>query len=320
MRLLTRDLSDFFAKRNYSPGRFLDYSKRVEHFANYLSKKINIPQNEIDLSQIIKIVDARGELIAIRPINGKIMDEYFRDLSMSYSYCTLINTRHVLVSFFQFLERNYRFKNPLRELTFDFKSLKPVSKQGLTLSRHEILKLLNAIVAHSNQLTRDLLLFSLLLSTGRRISEILQLKMGHFDFSLNTYKLENTKSKRQFVVPMISGMGDTIQIFCQKNELLPTSFLFQGVKGRPLTRDYVSRLLHKYCDLAGISRFSIHTTRKTFATLLYEEGVDISIIQQFLDHVSCDTTQIYVKSGYIRNYGLKLNANQNLYTKFKSLG
>jgi integrase len=247
------------------------------------------------------------------------MDEYFQELFQTQSYSTIISTKNVLVSFFLFLERNYHFKNPMPELTFNFNSLKPFPKPTTIITRHEVLKLLNSMVTHSKHLKRDLIFFCLLLSTGRRISEVLHLKVEHFDFKFNTYKLIKTKSKRQFIVPMMNGMGEAIELYCKQNELLPTSYLIQHDDGKPFTRIQTSDLFKKFCALAGIKKFNIHATRKTFATLLYEEKVDITVIQQFLNHVRSDTTQDYVKSNYVRNYGLKVKANQELYSKFKKI-
>lgn len=49
-------------------------------FVVYLSDRINKSSEEIDLNKIISIKDTRDVIIAIRPINSKIIDEYFQDL------------------------------------------------------------------------------------------------------------------------------------------------------------------------------------------------------------------------------------------------
>lgn len=318
MRLFTQDLTDFFAKKKYSSGTLKRYLKLTRLFVDYLSDHINKSIDEVDLSRIITIMDVKGQPFVIRPLNESVIDLYFSFLFQEKnSYCTLIQTRHVLVSFFEFLERNYNFTNPMSRITFDFKSLKPHSVRRDCFSRHEILKLFNAIITHSCNLNRDLIFFSFLLSTGRRISEVTNLKVEHFDFRLNSYKLVHTKSNRQIVCPLMDGMGDAIELYCKQNHYLPTDYLIQRANGTAFLSRQSLDLLHEYCDLAGIKKHGLHDTRHSFATLLYEENVDISIIQQFLDHVRGDTTQGYVKQNYVRNYGLKIEFNQELYASFR---
>jgi integrase/recombinase XerD len=47
-------------------------------------------------------------------------------------------------------------------------------------------------------------------------------------------------------------------------------------------------------------RISPHTIRHTTATHLLEAGVDIATIQQWLGHVSLDTTNVYVEVNLAR--------------------
>lgn len=39
--------------------------------------------------------------------------------------------------------------------------------------------------------------------------------------------------------------------------------------------------------------FTVHKLRHTAATLMYQSGVDVRILQEILGHESLDTTQIY---------------------------
>jgi integrase/recombinase XerD len=320
MRQLTKDLSDFFAIKQYADGTLASYQNRMREFVSYLSQRLNKPADEIDLNRILTIKDARGEIITVRPINAEILDSYFQELYVqTNSYSKLVHTRYVLVSFFKYLERNYQFKSPMRDLKFNFKILKPHSKARTALTRHEILKVLNAVVTHSQNLRQDVVLYALLFSAGRRISELLNLKVKHFDFNRNTFLVEKTKSGRQFVSPMIKDMGKAIHLYCSQCQLIPDNYLFHRKDGKPLTKDQVRKSFQKYCRLAGIEKRLVHETRRTFATILYSEQVDISIIQQLLDHVKPDTTRAYIEPSYVRNQGLSLKFNQNFYAKIKGI-
>ncbi len=57
----------------------------------------------------------------------------------------------------------------------------------------------------------------------------------------------------------------------------------------------VRDLVTKYTELAGIRRkVTPHTFRHTFASMLVEEGVDLSHIQKYMGHSTISTTQIYL--------------------------
>ncbi|WP_340012226.1 site-specific integrase [Paenibacillus sp. FSL H7-0690] len=323
MRLINKDLEDFYVNRKYVANTLSRYKKLTTMFVVYLSDRINKSSEEIDLNKIISIKDTRDVIIAIRPINSKIIDEYFQDLlNKKYSYCTIIQTRNVLVSFFSFLKRNYNFSTPMSDLSFDFKCLKPHPRPTYCLTRHEVIKLFNAIVNHSDvdNLNRDLILFSLLFSTGRRITEVLNLKVEHFDFEFNTFKLINSKSKRQLIIPMMAGMGAAIKLYCNQNAFSNKSFVFQFSKEKPFfTYKQIKTLFYFYCAKAKIRNHELYNTRRTFATLLYDEKVDIGIIQQLLSHIRGDTTQGYIKQNYVRNNGLIIQSNQDLYSSFRKV-
>ena len=49
------------------------------------------------------------------------------------------------------------------------------------------------------------------------------------------------------------------------------------------------------CKATGIKEIGVHALRHTFATRLYEKGVDVKVISELLGHSSVDITyKIYV--------------------------
>jgi integrase/recombinase XerD len=75
----------------------------------------------------------------------------------------------------------------------------------------------------------------------------------------------------------------------------PRAPLFVSARGGPLTRTAVYRIFRRLADEVGIPRrFSIHSCRHTYASMLYRaSNYNLRLVQKQLGHRSIQTTQIY---------------------------
>jgi site-specific recombinase XerD len=64
---------------------------------------------------------------------------------------------------------------------------------------------------------------------------------------------------------------------------------------RPLSSPALQYILHKVGLRAGLKNIGIHMLRRSFATHLYDHGVNIEIIQKLLGHVFLGTTLGYTR-------------------------
>ena len=78
---------------------------------------------------------------------------------------------------------------------------------------------------------------------------------------------------------------------------LKERWLFPGRRrGEPLTTRQLSRLFHEAAEAAGIKKpVTLHSLRHSFATHLFEQGLDIRLIQAVLGHHKLDTTARYTR-------------------------
>ncbi|WP_261304001.1 tyrosine-type recombinase/integrase [Paenibacillus andongensis] len=312
MRVFQDDAHRFITNSSFTERIKQKYTKYLNEFGDFLSARLNQPIDSTDLERIYVFRDLSG-MSLYGPLDAKLVDEYFTSIR-SLNYFHIIETRYTLGSFFQYLERNYKFKNPIPMLSFDFKSLKPNKRPNRSLSKHELLRLLHTIITKSPMLERDLLLFTLLLSTGCRISEIVSLRIKDFEFESNIFKIEKTKNKKQRIGYLVEGMTCAILQYSNKQLLASSDYLFKLDEQNRLTASKALSLLHSYCDIAKIPHFTLHGTRHTFTTMMKEAGCDITTIQQILGHEPnhFKTTQRYIDENVLRNKGITVKENEEL--------
>ena len=148
------------------------------------------------------------------------------------------------------------------------------------------------------------MLFSIGYGAGLRVSEVVGLKVKHVDSGLGIIRVEQAKGKKDRHV-MLSP--ETLELLRAWWKVRPNKhdagvpagerWLFPGRrKGWHLTPRQVNRLFHETVEAAGIrKKLTLHTLRHSFATHLFDRGVDIRTIQALLGHEKLETTARYTR-------------------------
>jgi integrase/recombinase XerD len=148
------------------------------------------------------------------------------------------------------------------------------------------------------------MLLSIGYGAGLRVSEVVKLKVKHIDSALGIIRVEQAKGKKDRNV-MLSP--ETLELLREWWKVRRKKYdagvpagerwLFPGRrKGRPLTPRQVSRLFHETVEAAGIKKkLTLHALRHSFATHLFDRGVDIRTIQALLGHEKLETTARYTR-------------------------
>src|SRR5271167_2347086 len=149
-------------------------------------------------------------------------------------------------------------------------------------------------------------LLSIGYGAGLRVSEVVKLKVKHIDSALGVIRVEQAKGKKDRQV-MLSP--ETLGLLREWWKVRSTKYdagvpagerwLFPGRRqGRPLTQRQVSRLFQEAVEAAGIKKkLTLHALRHSFATHLFDRGVDIRTIQALLGHEKLETTARYTRVG-----------------------
>ena len=149
---------------------------------------------------------------------------------------------------------------------------------------------------------RDWAILHVALDAGLRVSEIcdLQIRDVILDRGHAALIVRDGKGGRKRGVRMGSALQQHLVAFIEWKATPGESVsgrapLFVSSRKGPLTRTAVYRIFRKYADAVDIpKRFSIHSCRHTYASLLYRASdFNLRLVQKQLGHRSIQTTQIY---------------------------
>jgi integrase/recombinase XerD len=147
-------------------------------------------------------------------------------------------------------------------------------------------------------------LLSIGYGAGLRVSEVVRLKVKHIDKDLGIIRVEQSKGRKDRQVMLSAETYDLLKewwkVRSNKYDLgiePGERWLFPGRrKGLHLTPRQVTRLFHESVEAAGLKKkLTLHALRHSFATHLYDRGVDIRTIQALLGHEKLETTARYTR-------------------------
>lgn len=269
----------------YSENTIKNYSLDIEKFFIYLDKK-RINYHKIDVSVIRKYISYcmnhvtyRGKKESNKTINRKLS---------------------ALKKFYEFMLDNGMIDhNPFHAVLFP-KTKK--TKPDVLYDKQVKLLLENNAKRTDEFASRDQAILLLMISSGLRCSEVVNLKGSDINFEGRVIRVFG-KGKKERVVPFskIALAAIFEYIKTSRKDILDkfnkrSAYLFLNHRGDRLTSRglefILSNIIKKTSLDLGINLHP-HVLRHTFATKLLENGADIRQIQEFLGHESINTTQIY---------------------------
>jgi integrase/recombinase XerD len=158
------------------------------------------------------------------------------------------------------------------------------------LTKEEIIQLIGVVKNPKHSL-----MVKLMYSAGLRLSELLHLKVEHFDFSTNHGWVRQGKGNKDRIFIIAKNVKEELLEFIQNNDLKYKDLIFQSYDGSKMSSMSVQKLVKKAAKKTGIKkRVHPHALRHSFATHIMEHGNDLVSLQSLLGHKSPETTMVYV--------------------------
>jgi len=164
---------------------------------------------------------------------------------------------------------------------------------------------------------RDTAIISLILGSGLRLSEVVQLDLSDIDFVKNTARVIRKGNKEQYVYfsdIAADDLKEYIKIRIGRYEIEKSQkalFIAAKVgpegKSRRLTNRSIEKIVEKYATAYGKPSLTVHKLRHSFATRYHQEVNDVPKLRRQLGHSAIQTTMIYT---HIRNEDLRKAVNK----------
>lgn len=145
---------------------------------------------------------------------------------------------------------------------------------------------------------RDSALLILMLSVGLRRSETVALNQGSFDFDRRRIYVmgKGGKVRHHDISGVTFKKLKQWAAACQANhEDSPffTQVVKSGITSKRLTANSIYRIVRTYGELINMKGLRPHDLRRTYVSLLLEQGVDLNTVSQAIGHSSVNVTARY---------------------------
>ncbi len=283
----------------------LTFVKNLAEMKNHVKELRNNGINGIHLyfipleklSKYLKNFDASS----LKEIDEEFLSQFLISATANLSDATKKNYRIALLSFFKFLDKqnseNYSFLIELK----NWGGLGGKSGEKLPSYMHkdEVMRFIKAVDEYNfstKTAYRDRLLIKMILYTGIRVSEALNITLKDMFKEDDIYMIQ------------VRGKGNKPRVVMIKEKVIKkdldnwlkrrhcnNNLLFCNSRGKILTQAYVSKTVEKILIYAGIrkEKNGAHMLRHTFATMLYQKSKDLVLVQEALGHADINTSRIY---------------------------
>jgi integrase len=180
-----------------------------------------------------------------------------------------------------------------------------LKREPQILSKSEQLNLLKQPNPRAPTGLRNLCLISLMLKTGIKAAEVINLKDHDIDWDNGRIFIQESGGAKERYLTINDAELSLLKSW-RRIKPGPGSIFFTTLKGEPLKDRYLREMIKRYARKAKIGKDVYpHLLRLTFALDFLHEYRDINRLQQVLGHRDQSTTQQYISQYFIEYSSLK---------------
>ena len=238
------------------------YKDILVHLNCYLNKPIKVIQTE----------DIRSYLSMYKESNN-------------CNGVTIDNIRRVLSSFFSWLEdEDYIIKSPVRRIH----KIKTATIVKETFTDENIENMRDRCKS-----IRNLVIIELLISTGIRVGELVNLNISDINFEERSCIVQGKGNKQREVYFDARTKIHIIQYLNTRKDNNDALFVSERKPYQRLSISGIELIVRKIGKETFVNRVHPHKFRRTLATVAIDKGMPIEQVQKLLGHVKIETTMHY---------------------------
>lgn len=289
---ISKYLESFFIVRlikqkRYSGNTIQSYSTTFQLLFDFASKQLRKKPHQM----------------VIEDINAQLVSDFLDQLEEGRK--ASVRTRNVRISaiksFFNYLnERLPELSERIGQvLAIPYKRAN--KKLVNYLNDEEVQMLLSVLDQKTLIGKRDYTLILMLIQTGCRLSELIELKWRSIRLGEGGYIDFFGKGRKARRIPLSKQLSRSLQLWSKEINSAPSDILFPTIHETQMSPDIIQYLLKKYSKIAAKKcpsldkkNISPHVLRHTAAMRMLASGADLSSIALWLGHESIETTYIYL--------------------------
>lgn len=137
-------------------------------------------------------------------------------------------------------------------------------------------------------------------TTGMRLSELRQLRVGDVDVYKSQVKVLGKRNKQR-IIPITVELLNELVAYIKQHEKQQDDYLFSDPDKKMLNPRKIYAIVNRHLsNVTTIEKRSPHVLRHTFATHLLNNGADLNAIKELLGHANLAATQVYTHNSIER--------------------
>lgn len=234
------------------------------------------------LNHLIEVLDK-----PVRSIQTEDIRKYLADYKEknNCSSVTIDNIRRVFSSFFSWLEdEDYIIKSPVRRIH----KIKTATIVKETFTDENIEKMRDECTD-----IRNLALIELLISTGIRVGELVNLNIKDVNFEERSCIVQGKGNKQREVYFDARTKIHLLQYLNIRTDNNDALFVSNNKPHQRLSIAGIELIVRKLGVKINVNKVHPHKFRRTLATMAIDKGMPVEQVQKLLGHVKIETTMHY---------------------------
>lgn len=282
------------AHSGYPPGGEPDHelAHQTTAFLQYLAgyrqaSPLTVDAYGRDLARLSRFLHSHRLPTDVRSIDGRVVQAFAVSMS-GLAPATICRALNAVSSFFSYaLRSGLTTTNPVEGV------VKPKTRDvQVTIPKLDDCR---GLVEAAGS-TRERAMVMLLLTTGLRRAELLDLRLANVAADLSHLTVFGKGGKLR-MVPIPDQTRQVLTAYLAERST-PSDLLFTNAAGQRVGNTSFYRLFRRLLRRSGVDPgVTPHSLRHQYATVLLHSGVDVKTCQELLGHADLSTTSRYLHTG-----------------------